>query len=411
MSNIPESDSDSDVVFLGHCPARSRLGTSSDGAPTSTQPTVTRASARATVRNFLPSTQVDATLINAPIVRRTPESTPPRPPLPTFGNATRNPPCSPNELPPDYFAEFDETMADTNPPLHLINPNRHLWPVPPDQWVWNDEMTESWLPQERESAYQYPIYQPQPYRLLPNYPRTAFPGGIDHHTQALWIDDAVIPMARTFPPMQTFQYFNPDETIRFKAHLACSPCDSCGTLTRDPFDLCTLCLRTTKNLMICPHVHNGTVMNGLFANKIEGTEGTTIFRPTRPAPLSRLTAHDIPGDIILSLNQLEIIDPQMLADRYGPSLGVYVWNNSTPGQDGTFLDGAINRVAASYVNACDPGQVPNCAFQFDPHRGHYLRCINRCIRQGDALVASYDDQGRWREMHDAGWRFNTYHGW
>ena len=152
-------------------------------------------------------------------------------------------------------------------------------------------------------------------------------------------------------------------------------------------------------------------MNGLFANKINGSEGDTIFRPTRPAPLTRLSASSIPGDIILSLNNLEIVDPRMLQERYGPSLGVYVWNNSTPGQDGTFLDGATNRVAASYVNACDPGQVPNCMFQFDPHRGHYLRCVNRCIRQGDALIASYDDQGRWRTMHAQGWRFTTYHGW
>ena len=376
MMNIADYDSDSsDAVFMGHVPARSGLGSSSDGAPIPTQPPAPPTETGAAPRNLLPSTQIDVALINAPLVPRTPLAI------------------------PQHTSPVD------------LNPNRHLWPVPPNQWVWNNEMAESWLPQERESAYHYSIYQPQPYRLLPNYPRTAFPGGIDHHTQALWVDDAVVPTARTFPPMQTFQYFHPDETIRFKAHLACSSCDSCGALTRDPFDLCTLCLRTTKHLMVCPHVHNGTVMNGLFANKIEGTEGTTIFRPTRSAPLSRLSAANIPGDIILSLNKLEIIDPIMLSDRYGPSLGVYVWTNSTPGQEGTYLDGAINRVAASYVNACDPGQVPNCAFQFDPHRGHYLRCINRCIRQGDALLAAYDDQGRWREMHDAGWRFNTYHGW
>ena len=396
MSDVQDYDSDSSdqVVFEGYCPAQ----------------TATLAGTRAISRNVYPSAQIDLTLIDAPLVQRATQA-PPTAPLINPSQPFIFPSNSPRDLPTNFFAEFDENIADVNPPPLPLNPNRYLWPVPADQWIWNEEMTESWLPASRSTTYQWPIRPPQPYRLAPNYPRTAFPGGVDHHTQCLWVEDAVDPIARSLPPMQSFLYFNPNGSVRFKAHLGCSNCDVCGALTRDPYDVCTLCLHTAKHLMIMPYSHDGVVMNGLFANKVNGSEGDTIFRPTRPAPLTRLSASSIPGDIILSLNKLEIVDPRMLQERYGPSLGVYVWNNSTEGQDGTYLDGAINRVAASYVNACDPGQVPNCAFQYDPHRGHYLRCVNRNIHQGDALISSYNDQGRWKEMHAAGWRFTTYHGW
>ena len=210
--------------------------------------------------------------------------------------------------------------------------------------------------------------------------------------------------------MQSFLYFNPNGHVRFKAYLECANCEVCGALTRCPYDFCTLCLRTTKHLMISPYVCGGEVMNGMFANKIGAEEGDIIYRPTRPAPARSFNAGDIPGDIILSLSKLEVIDAPMRNERYGQSRGVYVWDNFARDQDGTFLDGATQRVAACFIQ-CAESEDPNVQFQYDDYRGPYVRCINRNIRQGDALTASYNDGGRWRAAEAAGWRYTTYHGW